>query len=181
MIEKMNFGAEDVDFREMLRQEFNHPELMMKGIDKPSNLWMLWNAKFVFRSHPQFFGAYKEIGLIYQNQMNDPESARIMYERALQIHPDYIGAHNNLAVLLQENHFKDFQGSKHHYEKAIELDPNYAEAHYNLGILLQGDHFKDFQGSKHHYEMAIKVDPYNAQAHFQFGFFLKKKSFRRFF
>ena len=138
---------------------------MLKSILETNNFS---DAVFLFRSHPEFYGAYREIVALVEYQKNGSNTAKIYYERALQINPIYVYAILSLAKLMMEDDFKDFQGSKNHHENALELNPNCLEAHHNFATLL-GVHLKDFQRSKHHYEKALELNPNYPEAHNNFA------------
>lgn len=56
-----------------------------------------------------------------------------MYERAINICPEYAPAHYNLGVAAAED--GDIDQALGHYKKAVELDSRYAEAWCNIGVL----------------------------------------------
>ncbi len=56
-----------------------------------------------------------------------------VYERALNINPDYAKVHNNLGVALFYEGFYD--SAYHHLEQAVRLQKDYPEAINNLGFL----------------------------------------------
>jgi predicted O-linked N-acetylglucosamine transferase (SPINDLY family) len=83
------------------------------------------------------------------------------YEKAIQINPNYAGAHNNLGNTLKE--LGEHQKAMSCYEKAIQINPNYAGAHNNLGNTLKelGEHQKAMSC----YEKVIQIEPDNLTSH----------------
>jgi protein O-mannosyl-transferase len=77
------------------------------------------------------------------------------YKRALDIYPDFISAHNNLASLYC-NFTGDFKAAIPHFRRAIELDSSYAQAVYNLAFALEkvGEKEKAIR----QYEKAMRID-----------------------
>ncbi|MGK7922121.1 MAG: glycosyltransferase [Trichodesmium sp.] len=78
-------------------------------------------------------GAYNNLGSILKEEGNLQE-AKINYEIALQIDPNFAVAHYNRGMVLKEMGW--FTEAIAAYEKAIEIDSNYAEAYQNLGVVL---------------------------------------------
>lgn len=101
------------------------------------------------------------------NETGHYKKAKHYYEDLIAIHPNSVGAHNNLAVLL-ENSFLDLKNAKVHYNAALKIDPKHAITHYNLALLHE-IHFLDFEKSKLHYKAALKIDPWYADAHNNLG------------
>lgn len=66
--------------------------------------------------------AYSNMGVLY-SEMEEPDTARKMYERALEVSPDYIPALFNLA-----GHFEETDEKQHAldlYERILSIDPNH--------------------------------------------------------
>jgi len=78
-------------------------------------------------------GAYNNLGSLLKEEGNLQE-AKINYEIALQIDPNFAVAHYNRGMVLKEMGW--FTEAIAAYEKAIEIDSNYAEAYQNLGVVL---------------------------------------------
>ena len=66
--------------------------------------------------------AYSNMGILY-SEMEEPDTARKMYERALGITPDYIPALFNLAGHFEETDEK--QEALDHYERILSIDPKH--------------------------------------------------------
>lgn len=78
-------------------------------------------------------GAYNNLGGLLKEAGN-LQGAKINYEIALQIDPNFaVGYYNRGMVLKEIGWFTEAIAS---YKKAIQLDANYAEAYQNLGVVL---------------------------------------------
>jgi Tfp pilus assembly protein PilF len=65
------------------------------------------------------------------------DSAKIHYEKALQINPHVAETHNNLGLVLARN--GQAEAAIVQFQKALELKPDYADARRNLkGIPASG-------------------------------------------
>jgi tetratricopeptide (TPR) repeat protein len=88
--------------------------------------------------------------------LDDSEAARIAFEEAVRIDPNYEEAIYNLAVLGEET---NLDASIELLERAIQIDPNYAIAHQALGRLHQK--VKDLVRAEYHFERSLEIDPSN--------------------
>ena len=102
--------------------------------------------------------------------------AKLLLQKAIQINPNFAGAHNNLGNALYE--LGEFQKAIRCCKKAIQINPNFAGTHNNLGLV-----FKELgepQKAINCYEKAIKIDPNHANAHNNIGnIFRKLKKFQK--
>ena len=105
---------------------------------------MQWHCLPHLRYHtmlekqPKFIQAYVALGALYEAEGKSPE-ARKMYEKALEINPDFAPAANNLAwLLLQENENLDraLDLAKRAKEQLPD-DPNVADT-YGLALMHKG-------------------------------------------
>ncbi len=78
-------------------------------------------------------GAYNNLGSLLKEEGN-LQDAKINYEIALQIDPNFAVGHYNRAMVLKEMGW--FSEAIVSYQKAIKIDSNYAEAYQNLGVVL---------------------------------------------
>jgi Flp pilus assembly protein TadD len=63
------------------------------------------------------------------------DAARVSLSRAVELAPEYVYAHNHLAVALaRQGRIKE---ALQHFQKALDLDPGYAEVYNNLGVLMR--------------------------------------------
>jgi tetratricopeptide (TPR) repeat protein len=83
------------------------------------------------------------------------DDAVTQYQKALEIKPNYAGAHYKLGnALIQKG---QVDNAVAHYQKALQIDPNYAEAHDNLGnALLRKGQVDDAVA---HYLKALEITP----------------------
>jgi Flp pilus assembly protein TadD len=93
------------------------------------------------------------LALFYQEEKNFLQ-ARRAYEKAVQMWPLYVEAHNNLGVVYKELGMYDQAIVQ--LKKALALNPRYTMAHHNLGVIyqLQGDWKQSVKG----YEAALALD-----------------------
>ena len=52
------------------------------------------------------------------------------FQKAIEINPNYLQAHNNLGATLHE--LGKTQKAINYFQKAIKINPNYAAAHWNI-------------------------------------------------
>mgnify|MGYP005848198363 CR=1 FL=1 len=78
-------------------------------------------------------GALINLGNLRQARA-DWQGAKVVYEEALAIDPNFAIAHTNLGIVLKA--MGKFPEAIYHYQQAIALQPNYADAHQNLGVVL---------------------------------------------
>ncbi|MCG6136883.1 MAG: tetratricopeptide repeat protein [Nostoc sp. LLA-1] len=77
-------------------------------------------------------GAYNNLGSLLKDN-GDINGAKIAYETALKIDPNFATGHYNLGMIFKTlGLFTDAIAS---YQKAIKLNPNYAQAYQNLGVV----------------------------------------------
>src|SRR5208337_3721384 len=57
------------------------------------------------------------------------------YRRAVELQPDFAGAHNNLGNALKAQ--GNLEGAIVCYHQALELQPDFADVYYNLGTVYQ--------------------------------------------
>lgn len=98
--------------------------------------------------------AYYDLGVIYQQQLNNPAQAASWYEKALVADPKYRPALFNLAILNTVSNPKEAISL---YDRILRINPNDADTNFNLGILLVSEH-KTAQGQAD-IDKAIAADP----------------------
>ncbi len=86
------------------------------------------------RENPDSWLAANNLGKLLMNQPGRLPEAIDLFEHALQIHPDYAEAENNLGLSLTQTHRP--REALPHLEHAIALKPASYQAHNNLGIAL---------------------------------------------
>ncbi len=115
---------------------------------------------------PRRQGNFKEAKRLFEMANNlailgKSAEAIAHYEQALELHPDFPDAHNNLGVVLVSLDKTDEAIT--HYEQAIAQRPRFADAHNNLGVALVSQGQLD--RSVAHYERAISLNPEFADAY----------------
>lgn len=76
---------------------------------------------------------YYDLGVIYQEYLNNPTQAAAEYNKALSVNPTYQPAMYNLATIEASS---DPQGAISLYSQLVKLNPNQSNALFNLGLLL---------------------------------------------
>jgi tetratricopeptide (TPR) repeat protein len=80
--------------------------------------------------------------------------AEAIYERAVDLSPNFVQAWNNLGLAYQAQ--RKFGKAKRAYKQAIELAPNFAIVHYNLGTAYEASgSYKKMISS---YQRALELD-----------------------
>jgi len=97
--------------------------------------------------------------------INQLESAVESFKNAINIKPDYVEAHFNLGLTLQELNKPD--EAIIYYEQAISIKPAYPVAHNNLGLIFLGRNQLDLAAK--HFNWAISYNPEFAEAHNNLG------------
>lgn len=97
---------------------------------------------------------WNKLGMAYQH-MYALDIAKLQYEKALQLQPQYAEALNNLGTVYygQQNYRK----AEKFYQKAIHLKPKTATFYSNLGTAYFADH--DYKRGIKAYRKAFSIDP----------------------
>ena len=115
-------------------------------------------------SYPNVPFLFNLIGACHK-QLGQLELSAKMFEKAVDIKPDYAEAHKNLGITLKD--LGQLEAAVKSLKDAIEVIPNYVDAHYNLAIT-----FKDLEqldNAVQSYNRAIEINPNFAQAHNNLG------------
>ncbi len=94
-----------------------------------------------------------------------PERSFGMYEKAIELNPNFAGSLSNLAHLqLQQGRTME---SIANLRRAIELDDKFADAYINLGLAMKasGDETAAFNLFRH----ALQIDPKSSKGHYNLG------------
>jgi tetratricopeptide (TPR) repeat protein len=81
--------------------------------------------------------AYYDLGVVYQQNLNEPTQAATEYNKALLVNPKYKPAMYNLAIIDTSS---DPQAAINLYNQLLALNPNDANVNFNLGLLLISQH-----------------------------------------
>ncbi|MEW8027366.1 MAG: tetratricopeptide repeat protein [Candidatus Thiodiazotropha sp.] len=90
------------------------------------------NLQALIDQNPHLPGPYINLGIIQLNE-GEPAKAAASFTTALELKPDSLPAHNQLAVALRMQ--GKFQQAEQTYRTALKIEPDYLLAHRNLGIL----------------------------------------------
>lgn len=98
--------------------------------------------------------AYYDLGVVYQQSLNDANQAANEYNKAILADPSYQPALFNLATLEASS---NPQGAIGVYNQLLKLNPNDVNVLFNLGLLLIAQN----QGTQGHADLkkAISLDP----------------------
>jgi tetratricopeptide (TPR) repeat protein len=114
--------------------------------------------------------AYNSLGLVYREK-GEVDKAIICFQKALQIHVDFIDARNNLGLALMQNGQLDKAISC--YQDALELQPRNAVIHLNLGNALVKMGRVDEAIA--HYQRALEIKPDYPEARNNLGSAFRQK------
>lgn len=98
--------------------------------------------------------SYYDLGVLYQQRLNQPGQASDEYNKALLANPNYKPALFNLAILDTST---SPQSAISLYNQLLKIDANDANVNFNLGLLLY-DEGQTAQGILH-LQKAIVLDP----------------------
>lgn len=112
-----------------------------------------------------------KIGIAY-HQMQDFNSARRYYERAIKLNPKYSEAVNNLGTIFYAK--KNYGRAARQYRKALKLSPESASIYSNLGTA----HFarKEYKEAIEAYQQALKLDPDVFEHRSSYGVLLQERT-----
>lgn len=130
--------------------------------------------KDVIRPQKTEIEAYEAFlkGLDLFHQLNVWES-KIMFEKAIEIDPDYAPAHAGLSDVLAQIYEwhggddSDLERAERHSKKALSLSPGMAESHVSYGFVLALR--KRFREAEDEFEKAIRLNPNSFDAYYRFG------------
>jgi tetratricopeptide (TPR) repeat protein len=143
--------------------------------DRAANIPEFVNAQpsAIARIHEQFLDDYSYLRAgIVSLKADDPRLAEQGYRKALELNPQNVTAHADLAyILLNQGQIEE---GMVHVNEALKLDPNHAEARFNLGLgmLLRNQP----EGAAACFERVIEIKPDYAEAHSQLGILLAKRN-----
>ena len=139
------------------------------------------SASVYTRSHPESEQAYKYF-LMAQSHMKVAsvksfEQALLLFEKALQLSPDYALAYTGKAtvhlLLYQYKHInrdEAMSDAEAALEKAVQLDPEQAEAYAVKGLMFT--YLKNYDKAEKFYLKALKIHPKMHLAHHNYSFML---------
>jgi len=122
------------------------------------------NLQFAVDNDQEFYDAYIQLGILHAAQNND--LAVDYYNNALNIDPNSVEAHYNLAMYYQEH--EKLNEAMEEYVNILQIDNCFKHAHYNLGYI-NLEYLKVFNISLKHFTDAINCDPTYVEAYFNRG------------
>jgi tetratricopeptide (TPR) repeat protein len=108
--------------------------------------------------------SYRNLGRLLEDELQDPDGARQLYEQALALLPDSAGLHRDFGLVLQHDYFKEYDLARHHLERALELDSKPAANYFNLGSLIY-KHFNDPVLAQQYFERGLDAEIDDAASH----------------
>lgn len=112
-------------------------------------------AVSAYRSAPHDSAVvWNKLGIAYQH-MYALDFAKLQYEKALSLNPNYPEALNNLGTVYYG--IKDYHKAEKYYRKALRLKPQTASFYSNLGTAYFADH--KFSQGRDAYQQAFALDP----------------------
>jgi tetratricopeptide (TPR) repeat protein len=99
---------------------------------------------------------------VQTEESGDKHRAMMLYEKILEIDPDYAAACINLGTL--HFHMREYERAEELYRRATEVDPHYVLAYFDLGNVL--DELERLDESIAAYRKAIEFAPRYADAHY---------------
>jgi tetratricopeptide (TPR) repeat protein len=93
------------------------------------------------------------------------EKAKVDYEKAMEVNPDYANAYNNRGNIKLNQ--KDYDGAVADYNRAIGLNGLFVEAHFNRGIAREN--IGDLTGAIEDFNRAIELNSEYGDAYFRRG------------
>lgn len=126
----------------------------------------LWNDPVAFaednlRRAPMSERVHLDLANAYMKN-NRISEAQQLYERALEINPDYVLIHINLSRVYAAQ--KDYQKGVDILLEGLRRNPNHFRLHNNLAVLYN-DLGKPFEALAH-LQKGVALEPYNARVHF---------------
>lgn len=99
--------------------------------------------------------AHYNLGNAFRNQSNIEEALK-NYEKALQIDPLSLYAHNNIGIIM-EMYYKKYDEAIYHYRQELKIQPKDSGVHYNLGIALSQK--GELEEAIKHFQTALYLRP----------------------
>lgn len=143
------------DFLNMaLEKDSRNPQaFFMKGYafkEQGDTLNAIRNFNKAVDQNSSYYEAYIQLGLMYHSRKD--RLALDFYNNALNIRPQSIEAHYNIAIFYQD--IGDYAKAKDRYEMITQIDNTYSRAYHNLGwICMEID--KNYEDAVNYFNQAI--------------------------
>ena len=92
---------------------------------------------------------------VKQHTGNNLDEAKKLYQKVIEINPNYENAYNNLGIIYSIS--GDLQEAKKCYEKTLAINPKNFNAYNNVGNIYK--ELGDFENAINKYEKAIELNP----------------------
>lgn len=193
-------------FKKGLETEESAPTYTLLGVAQTGlgqTVPARWSYNKAIALDPSYEEAYYNLALTFRD--NQPDKARPLLEKAVELDPVYACTHRELGYTLRK--LEVFQEAEKHLGLAIELDNSDGWAYVYLGNLLWAmndlsrseeaykkaietwpdsslpywclAHFYEYQGrnleSESLYKRALQIDPDDVEANLRFGIFLRDR------
>jgi tetratricopeptide (TPR) repeat protein len=112
---------------------------------------------------------YYALGLMLLAEKQE-EKARIQFNKALGVRPEFVPAHMMLAKLALKD--EDYAGTQGHLQRVLQADPNNADAHLDLGVSYKG--MGQFDKALMEYDAAERLNPKLAAIYLNRGIILHR-------
>jgi tetratricopeptide (TPR) repeat protein len=100
------------------------------------------------------------------------EEARVLYERCVELDPNFADAHCNLGAVLYNAGSRE--PARRCFERCLELDDRHVEGHFNLANVLEEVGCDEMALS--HYRAALRADPFYAELHVNMALLYERTS-----
>src|SRR5438477_6547899 len=111
--------------------------------------------------------------LFHQMRRTSLQYARRMFDRAIEIDPDFARAHAGIAdccsflYMYWDGSNANLEAADASSQRALELDPASAEAHTSRGVALTLR--RDYPGARREFDLALSLNPVLYEAHYFYG------------
>ena len=102
---------------------------------------------------------------VENHQKKNYEIAIDLYDKTLEIQPNFIDSHNNLGLIFEE--LEENKKAINCYQKVITINPNNSNAYFSLGNMFEK--LKEDQKAINYYKKVINIDPKHDKAHYNLG------------
>jgi Tfp pilus assembly protein PilF len=165
-------GPRDISIGANPRNQASLAAMLRKAMELHQR-GQLWAAQSLYQSilaiQPRNSDALNLLGVI-AGQMNDPERALELIDRAIKCSPRNAVAHSNKGRVLRD--LRRYEEALKCLNRAVELQPDFAVALSNRGAVLRA--LGRLDAALASYDRAIAVDPNHAEAHSNRGVLLEQ-------
>ena len=102
---------------------------------------------------------------VKNHKENNIKVAQNLYEKVLNMNPNFANAHNNLGIIYQS--LGEKKNAINSFEMSIKINPNHTDSYYNLGSIFK--ELGEIKKAKKCYEKTIEINPNHIEAHNNLG------------